>query len=173
MRSTKANARELTLLAVCTAVLFGAKEAVSLLPNIEPVTLLLLLYTLIFGRKTLWIIAAFVLLEGLLYGFGMWWPMYVYIWPLWHLAVQLLSRLRPTPLLWACAAGLFGLTFGALCVPAYMVFSGTAGAFGWWIAGIPMDLLHGAGNFVITLALFTPLYRVLTRLVSIPGGSAP
>ena len=58
MRSTETSARELALLAVCTAVLFGAKEAMALLPNIEPVTLLLLLYTLFFGRKTFWIAAA-------------------------------------------------------------------------------------------------------------------
>jgi len=26
-----------------------------------------------------------------------------------------------------------------------------------------MDLLHGGGNFVMTLALFQPLYRVMER----------
>jgi len=31
------------------------------------------------------------------------------------------------------------------------------------VAGIPMDLLHGGGNFVMTLALFQPLYRVMER----------
>ncbi len=163
MKSTESSARELALLAVCTAVLFGAKEAMALLPNIEPVTLLLLLYTLFFGRKTFWIVAVFVLLEGLLYGFGTWWPMYVYIWPLWCVAVMLLRRLQPTLLLWACAAGLFGLAFGALCLPMHMLLMGAAGGFGWWVAGIPMDLLHGGGNFVLTLVLFDPLYRVMER----------
>lgn len=163
MRNTKTTAREITLAAMCTAVLFAAKEAMAALPNIEPVTLLLLLYTLTFGKRTLWIIAAFVVLEGVLYPAGTWWLMYVYIWPLWYLAVRLLSKFEPTPLLWACAAGGFGLAFGALCIPAHVLFHGVPGALGWWVAGIPMDLLHGAGNFCLTLALYRPLATLLDR----------
>ena len=163
MRNTDSLSRELARIAVCTAVLFGAKEAMALLPNIEPVTLLLLLYTLFFGWKTLWITTVFVLLEGLIYGFGTWWPMYVYIWPLWCLLVMLLRRWRLSSLMWACVAGVYGLAFGALCLPMHMLLMGTAGGFGWWISGIPMDLLHGGGNFLLTLVLFTPLYRVMDR----------
>ena len=164
MKNTEFTARDITVMAMCTAVLFGAKEVMAALPNIEPVTLLILLYALTFGRRTLWIIASFVALEVLIYPAGTWWLMYLYTWPLWYLAVRFLSGFRPTALIWACAAGLFGLAFGALCLPAHMVLMGTAGAFGWWVAGIPMDLCHGAGNFAITLALFTPLHRLLQRL---------
>lgn len=162
-RPTEHPAREVTLLAVCTALLFAAQAAMAPLPNIEPVTLLLLLYTLTFGRKALLILYAFVLLEGFLYGFHIWWAMYLYIWLVWYLAVTLLCRAHPTVFQWALAAGTYGLLFGALGALIYLPISGPAGAFGWWIAGIPMDLLHGAGNFVLTLALFRPLERVMVQ----------
>lgn len=61
--------------------------------------------------------------------------------------------------------GGFGLLFGALGALAYVPVSGPVGAFGWWVAGIPMDLLHGAGNFALTLVLFPPLSKVMERLV--------
>ena len=164
MRNTEFTARDITTSAMCTAVLFGAKEAMAALPNIEPVTLLILLYALTFGRRTLLIVAAFVALELFIYPAGTWWLMYLYVWPLWYFAVRLLSRFRPTALMWACAAGMFGLAFGALCLPGHVILMGPAGAFGWWVAGIPMDLLHGAGNFALTLMLFAPLRRLLIRL---------
>ena len=37
-------------------------------------------------------------------------------------------------------------------------------ALSWWISGIPFDLLHGAGNFAMALALFKPCRAVLYRL---------
>lgn len=165
MRGFERPARELAALAVCTALLFAGQAAMAALPNIEPVTLLLLLYTLFFGRKTLLILYAFVLLEGFLYGFHIWWFIYLYIWLVWYLAVAALKKFRPTPFQWALAAGAFGLLFGALGALAYIPLSGPAGAFGWWVAGIPMDLLHGGGNFVLTLVLLPPLSKVMERLV--------
>ena len=162
MRNTESAARNITCLAMATAILFAAKEALAALPNIEVVTVLLLAYTLRFGRKTLLVILAFVFLELFLYPAGTWWLMYLYIWPLWYLTVRLFARLRPSPALWACAAGGFGLAFGALCIPAHIFFHGVPGALGWWVAGIPMDLIHGAGNFVLTLVLLPTLDRLLS-----------
>ena len=43
-------------------------------------------------KKTLYIIYIFALLEGLIYGFGIWWIMYLYAWPMLAIVVVL-----PTP----------------------------------------------------------------------------
>ena len=168
-RQKPSAARDITLMAMATAVLFAAKEAMAALPNIEPVTVLLLVYAAVFGRRTLWVIFVFTALEGLLYPMGTWWVMYLYVWPLWYLTVRLLSPLKPTPMLWACAAGGFGLAFGALCIPGHILFHGLPGALGWWVAGIPMDLIHGAANFCLTLALYRPLTGLLERVIGENG----
>ena len=48
----KLKTRELVLAALLAALLIAAKQAMSFIPNFEPVTLLLILYTLHFPRMT-------------------------------------------------------------------------------------------------------------------------
>lgn len=156
--------RELVLLAICTALVFGLQVAMASLPNIEPVTLLIILYTRMFRRKTLYIIYGFVLLEGLMYGFGIWWIMYLYVWTILWLVVMLLPA-DTHPVIMAVVSGIYGLAFGALCAIPYIFISGMATAVAWWIAGIPWDLVHCAANFAIALVLYAPLRRVTDRLM--------
>lgn len=158
------QSRRVVLCAMLAAVMTALQAAMAPLPNIEPVSLLILVYTLVFGRDVFYIIYTFVLLEGLLYGFQLWWVTYLYIWSLWALAVLLIGRGQDhSPLLWAAASGSFGLSFGALDAIPYLA-GGPAAAFSRWAAGIPFDLLHCAGNFCLALALERPLYRLLAKL---------
>lgn len=69
----KLTVRELVFLALCTAAMFVSQVALSFLPNIELVSLLVIVYTHAFRRKVLYILYVFALLEGLLYGFTTWW----------------------------------------------------------------------------------------------------
>lgn len=163
-RKLLTQSRRVVLCAMLAAVMTALQVAMAPLPNIEPVSLLVLVYALVFDRDVFYIIYTFVLLEGLLYGFHLWWVTYLYIWTLWALAVLLIARGRDrSPLLWAAASGAFGLSFGALCALPYLA-GGPWAAFSYWTAGIPFDLLHCAGNFCLTLALERPLYTLLTKL---------
>ena len=160
----KKKSRQVVLCALLAAVMTALQVAMSPLPNIEPVSLLVLVYTLVFGWDVFYVIYTFVLISGLLYGFHLWWVTYLYIWSLWALAVLLIGRGKERPpLLWAAASGAFGLSFGALDALPYLA-GGPMAAFSRWVAGIPFDLLHCAGNFVLALALERPLCRLLTRL---------
>jgi energy-coupling factor transport system substrate-specific component len=152
--------RSLVLAALMGALLVVSKQAMSGLPNIEPVTFLIVLYTLELPRETPGAITVFLLLQGLLYGFGLWWFMYIYVWYLLALVVWLLRRCDHT-LVWACVSGLYGLAFGGLCAAVYLVAKTPAFALAWWISGLPYDALHGAGNFVIMLLLYRPMRRAL------------
>mgnify|MGYP001090424746 CR=1 FL=1 len=76
----KLTVKELVALALLTALLFVAQVALAFLPNIELVSLLIIVYTLAFRHKVLYVIYAFAVLEGLLYGFTMWWITYLYVW---------------------------------------------------------------------------------------------
>lgn len=163
-RKLLTQSRRVVLCAMLAALMTALQAAMAPLPNIEPVSLLVLVYALVFGRDVFYIIYTFVLLEGLLYGFHLWWVTYLYIWTLWALAVLLIARGRDRgTLLWAAASGAFGLSFGALCALPYLA-GGPWAAFSYWVSGIPFDLLHCAGNFCLTLALERPLYTLLTKL---------
>ena len=130
------------------------------LPNIEPSSLMVMLFAATFGRKALYPIYVYVLLELLVYGPHLWAVCYLYIWLVPAAGAWLLRR-ETHPLAWALLSGGFGLVFGLLCAPVDVVVGGWGYAAGRWVSGIPFDLLHGAGNFVIALTLFPPLRRLL------------
>lgn len=162
MRAVK-KINELMISSLLAAMLLVFQIALSGLPNIELVTLFFILYTLVYPGQVLKILCVFLLLEGFLYGFGLWWFSWLYVWPLLCFTVHLMRRFT-SPFLWAVTSCLFGLIFGLLCSASYLIIGGPGAAFAWWIAGIPFDILHGISNFIITLVLFKPLHSLLARL---------
>ena len=167
-------ARDVATAGIMIAMIEVCKLAMQGLPNIEMTSFLLILFTLHFGHLTLLTVPALILIEGLIYGFGLWWVMYLYAWPLLAL-IAYLFRKSDSAFFWAIVSGVFGLLFGLLCSFPYFFIGATAGGisgglralFAWWIAGIPYDLLHGAGNFALMLALYRPVSSLLRRLPKI------
>lgn len=153
----------MVLFGILGALTFGLKFAMSALPNIEPVSLLIMLFAVTFGWKALYPLYLYVAMEILFYGFNLWNVYYLYIWTILMLAAMLLRR-RTHPLEWALLSGLFGLLFGALCGITDIFIGGFGFAVAKWITGIPFDLAHCVGNFVIALLLFCPLRRLLEKL---------
>ena len=145
------------------ALTFAAKVAMSGLPNIEPVSLFVMLFAVVFGWKGLYPIYLYVLLEILLYGIGFWNINYLYVWAILAMAAMAMRRLK-NPIFWALLSGVFGLSFGFFCVPVYAVMFGFDYGIRWWQMGLYFDLTHGAGNFGIALVLFVPMRKLLTKL---------
>ena len=143
---------ETVLFGILGGMTFLAKILMAGLPNIEPVSLLVMLFAVTFGRKALYPIYVYVLLEFVLYGVNLWSINYLYIWLILAAAARLLRGMTH-PLGWALLSG-----------PLYGFTGGWAFAVSWWISGIPYDLAHCAGNFLLALALFGPLRKLLNRL---------
>lgn len=154
----------IAIIEVCKTVLMGA-------PNIELTSFWVIMFTLFFGRKILFVIPAFILIEGCMFGFGIWWVMYLYAWPLLALLTGIFRK-QENVVFWAVLSGLYGLFFGALCAVPYIVNasfnggirSGLYAGFTWWVAGIPYDLLHCAGNFVLMMVLYKPVNMVFSYI---------
>jgi len=142
---------------------FAAKYVMSALPNIEPVSLMVMLFGAVFGLKGLYPTYLYVLMEILFFGIGTWNVNYLYIWALPVLAAHILRNMEE-PLGWALVSGSFGLFFGALCAPVDAVIGGGSYAVAKWISGIPFDIAHCAGNFVITLVMFNPMRKLMKKL---------
>ena len=64
--------KDIVLCGLLAAVMFVLQVAFGFLPNIEPVSILVIVFTLVLERKTLVIIYTFAMLEGIFYGFGIW-----------------------------------------------------------------------------------------------------
>lgn len=159
----KLSVREMALFGMLGALTFAAKYVMAPLPNIEPVSLMVMLFGAAFGRKALYPIYLYVVMELLFYGLGTWNIMYLYIWPLLGLMAWLLRDVEH-PLGWAILSGAFGLLFGALCMPVDVVIGGFKYAAAKWISGIPFDITHCIGNFVVTWILFSPMRKLLEKL---------
>ena len=145
------------------ALTFGMKVAMAGQPNIEPVSLMVMLFAVVFGWKGLYPTYLYVMLEMLLYGLGFWNVNYLYVWLILFLVALAVKKLQH-PLWWALVSGLFGMAFGLLCCPVYAAIGGWDYALRWWMSGIIYDIPHAIGNFVIALVLFVPLRKLLKRL---------
>ena len=72
-RSTRlVDIRDITVLALLAAVMVAQQVALSGLPNVELVTMLIILATVHLGWKVMFSVAVFIILEGMIYGLGMW-----------------------------------------------------------------------------------------------------
>jgi energy-coupling factor transport system substrate-specific component len=152
--------RDIVLIGVALAIIESVKFALSFIPGVEIVSLLFVIYTLFFQKKMVYVLPTFCLLEGAMYGFGIWWFMYLYIWAI-LVSVVYLFRNKTSVWFWSTLSGIYGLLFGLLCCPVYFATVGIDMAMSWWIAGIHTDIVHGIFNFIICLILFKPLSRVL------------
>lgn len=154
-------------------IMVVSKFALDALPNIELISLLVIVYTLELPRLALPAIYTYVGLYGLLNGFGVWWFPQLYIWLALYVAVRLFRRWQGT-LPFAALSALFGLSYGALYALSYGAVNGAAAGVAWWITGIPFDLLHGGGNLICALLLLRPLRFALKKCRELYlGGPGP
>ena len=163
MKHSKLTVREVVLFGVLGALTFALQVAMSGLPNIEPVSLLVMLFAVTFGWKCLYPVYVFVVMEILFYGFSLWNVYYLYVWAVLALAAILLRKMEH-PLAWALLSAVFGLLFGALCGIVDVFVGGFSYAAAKWVSGIPFDIAHCGGNFVIAALLFAPLRKLFARL---------
>lgn len=161
---TEWKASDIVVIGMMTAAIETAKTVLAFLPNIELVTFLIIVYTLVFGKKTFVAVLAFVGIECLIWGMNLWVINYLYVWPLLVLMTLVMKRrgFDSAPA-YAVLAGSFGLGFGALCAIPYLFIGGPVMMASWWVSGIPFDLIHGGGNFILCLVLFRSILRVLGK----------
>lgn len=158
------SVQKLTRIALLSAILYVSKLALDFLPNIELVSLLTILYTLVFGKEAFLIVTVFNLFQIIQWGIGSWTISYLYTWPLLCLLTLLLKKLiKEEFIVWSIVSGIFGLIFGSLFALVYIPVD-PAYALSYWITGLPWDVWHAVWNFVLMLVLGKPLYKVLKRM---------
>lgn len=157
----KYTTRDLAELGMMIAALEAGKLALSSLPNVEIVTFLIIMFTVIYGLKSVIAVVVFVGVECLLWPVNLWSIMYLYIWPL-LAAVAYLCRRQSSVWFWSAFSALYGFCFGGLCAIVYIFTSGIHTAVAWWLAGIPFDLIHGFSNCVIMMVLYRPIRKVFS-----------
>ncbi len=167
----KLQIRDIAFIGMMIAILEVSKRVLDFIPNVELISFWIIMFTIFFKKKTIFAIYGFVLLEGFVFGFHIWWVMYLYIWPLLAI-VTWLFRKSNSVLIYAVISSMFGFLFGAICSIPYIFIGATDGnlahglhaGFTWWIAGIPWDIIHGISNFIIMLVLYVPIKRIMEKM---------
>lgn len=154
---------DIVLMGFLGAIAYISQLVLSYLPNIEIVSILFLVYTKVYGKRALFSIYIFVILEGLLHGFGSWWFMYLYVWAVLFIIVMIFRK-NNSMIVWSIINAAFGLSFGALCSISWSLMYGIGSGFAYFISGIPFDITHCIGNFISALVLYKPLCTILTSV---------
>ncbi len=165
------TAKDIALMGMMVAVIEACKFVMASLPNIELTSFWLILFTLFIGWKIVFVVPVFILMEGMIYGFGLWWVMYLYAWPLLVFIVWMFRK-KDNALIFSVISGAFGLCFGLLCSIPYFfigcvnggIFNGLIMAFQWWIAGIPFDIIHCIANFTLMFILYRPMRHLMRNI---------
>ena len=106
--------------------MYASKMLMEVLPNIHLLGVFTIAFTVVYRKKALYPLYIFVFLTGLINGFGTWWIMYLYLWPMLAI-VTLMCRKTTSAVTWSIIAGAFGLLFGFFGAIPY-IFIGSAGA---------------------------------------------
>lgn len=161
----KVSVKEIVLFGVLGGFIAASQIVLSFLPNIEIVSLLIILFSLTYRKKALYIVYTFVIIMGMTYGFGLWWFGYIILWPL--LSVMTFSfnkYIEERYLRLSIYSGIFGLIFGSLYAILYTLFGGLNAGVAYWISGIQYDIVHGLGNYFIMIILGEKVVNLLNNL---------
>lgn len=167
--NSKINLRRMVLFSCFGTLMFASKIFMEFLPNVHPIAMFIVLFTVVYRVQALIPIYVFVFITGIYAGFALWWIPYLYIWTvLWAMAMFIPKKIKPQNLIIVCPiiCGLHGIAYGALYAPAQAIM------FGYdfqkllvWIAMgfFPWDVIHAIGNVAMGLLVY-PLSKVLRRL---------
>ena len=165
----KITIREIAVFSMLSAIMLVSKIVMEGIPNVHLLGTFVVAFTLTYRAKALFPIYGYVFVNGIWEGFNPFsWLPELYLWLILWGAVMLLPKKMPkvlAPIVYMLVSGLHGLSFGTLYAPAYALFSGMGWDRVWlWIlAGLPFDLIHGIGNFVLG-TLIVPIASLLRKL---------
>lgn len=151
------NTKDIVLLGLLAAILKSAQLILSFLPNIEIVSVLILVFAIRLGaKKTVYITLLYSALNILLWGLNISSIGYFFIWSGYAVVCSKCKRFLNKDITVAIFLGLFGLVFGALFAILYLPM-GVSFAFSYWVNGLIFDLIHCVSNFIIGIWVFEPL----------------
>ena len=160
--------------AVMAAMLTALKFALSFVPNVEVVTLLVMVYAAVFGAAyALPAVLVFCAAEVALYGVGGWVILYFVYWPMLAAVSCLLFAKRRNIFLAVAVAALMSALFGVLsacCDTLYVAVGLYEGDLAhYWLAyyvrGLYFDIVHVVSNFIVVAVLFRPLCAAGDRIL--------
>lgn len=163
----KLKLKDVAVLSLMGALMFAGDVLLEMLPNIHLVGIFITVTTVVYRKWALLSIYVYVLLQGLLSGFDLWWIPYIYIWDFLWLFIMLIPKRLPDNIkniLYVVVCALHGYLFGILYAPSQVLlfFDGDfSRMIPWLIKGIPADITHGTSNLILGTLFILPAVKIL------------
>lgn len=161
----KLTIKEMAVFSMLGAVMYASKMIMEIAPNIHLLGVFTIAFTVVYGKKALYPIYVYVLMNGVFCGFATWWIPYLYLWTVLWGVVMLLPKKMPKkvrPLVYMIVCAMHGFLFGTLYAPAQALLYGLSfkAMIAWIVAGLPFDFIHGVSNFFCGM-LIVPVISAL------------
>lgn len=163
--------REIALIGILSAFNIASRVTLQFLPNIKPVTSIIIMVSMIFG-PTFGILVAVVttIVSNMLLGMGTWTIFQILAWSVIALISGLLGKgLKTLPPFWmALFSAICGFVFGFFVSLDKLLTAGPGAFIAYYLGGLSFDLLHAIGNFafyLICAPIFLPLIKKQKDLI--------
>ena len=170
-RRTLSATKSIALVGMMAASIECAKLVLATIPNVEAVSLLIALYSYVFGWVGILSAFVFVCIEPLVWGMGTWFVSYLIYWPLLALIFFILGRVKISNRFAVTGiAVIMTFFFGILTSLVDIgLFSGSFDRFFYrfgiyYARGVVFYALHICSNLVIFLFIFPPLLKFIIKL---------
>ena len=164
------NTKDIVLIGLLAALLKSSQMILSFLPNIEIVSLLILIFAIRLGAKrTVYITVLFSILNIMLWGLNLATIGYFFVWSGYGVVCSIFKKILNTEIKVALFLGLFGIMFGGLFALLYLPM-GYSYALSYWINGLVFDIVHAVSNFIVGLWAFRPILNGFDRAMNIIYG---
>lgn len=162
----KLKLKDIVMLSLLSALMCVGDFLMEWLPNVHFVGVLIVVATIVYRWYALMPIYVYVLLQGIIGGFGPWWLGYTYVWAVLWCAIMLVPKRlsqRSKYIICIILCALHGFLFGVLYAPVQALVFGLdlKGTLAWIAAGFYFDLIHGVGNLVLGTLLIYPIVKIL------------
>lgn len=158
--------REIVIIGLISALNIGSRLVLQPLPNIKPVTTIILLCGMILGMKiSIGIAIVTTLVSGMLLGLGTFIPFQILAWVIVAFAGSIIGKLfeKPNVILMALFSGFCGFMYGFFVSLDKLIIAGLPGFLSYYVAGLPFDCLHAVGNIVFYFIFYPILTPILKK----------
>ncbi|SET14594.1 hypothetical protein [[Clostridium] polysaccharolyticum] len=160
----RVNVQKMIILAVLADIIFVCKYMLASMPNVELVTFLVILSTLLLGKHVVYTVILYVFLEICTYGLGFWTVGYAVLWPgLVVITCLFRTQLENSNSKRAILAGIFGFAFDLVYAVVISLLTGLRSGIAYFISGLGFSAVHMISNYLIMWILGNTIYNAMKK----------
>lgn len=166
--SKRYQVQHIALLGILTTLCYISRLLFQFLPNVQPVTVILLLITIILGTRDGLIVAILsILISNINLGLGVWTIAQISSFTVIILLTGLIkSQFTRIPFVaMIIYAGLTGYVYGFVISAVQAPFFGIQNFWAYYLAGLPFDTLHALGNSGFYFILAPILIPIMNKFL--------